>query len=149
MIVLKHPNAELADVRHRRLARASYGLSAAETGNELAASHSGNTVRASEFGMLRQRNGKRFCSVEIDDWLKARRQAERLPSHFPARPRREGVTGESALIGRSPTLPEAAPYSTAHVNGAMARSSQAPVLILTAPYASAIRIAVAVVAAAA
>ena len=32
----------------------------------------------------------------------------------------------------------------AHVNGAMARSSQAPVLILTAPYASAPRIAMAV-----
>ena len=38
--------------------------------------------------------------------------------------------------------PEAAPHSTAHVYGAMARSSQAPVLILTAPYASAIRIAI-------
>jgi len=40
--------------------------------------------------------------------------------------------------------PEAAPPSTAHVDGAMARSSQAPVLVLTAPYASAIRIAMAV-----
>src|SRR5262245_37166493 len=40
--------------------------------------------------------------------------------------------------------PEAAPPSTAHVNGAMARSSQAPALMLTAPYASAIRIAMVV-----
>ena len=40
--------------------------------------------------------------------------------------------------------PEAAPYSTAHVSGAMARLSQAPVFVLTAPYASAIGIAMAV-----
>jgi hypothetical protein len=40
--------------------------------------------------------------------------------------------------------PEAAPYSTAHVSGAMARRSQAPVFVLTAPYASAPRIAMAV-----
>ena len=38
----------------------------------------------------------------------------------------------------------AAPYSTAHVSGAMARLSQAPVFVLTAPYASAPRIAMAV-----
>jgi len=47
-------------------------------------------------------------------------------------------------VGRPPQSPEAAPHSMAHVSGAMARSSQAPVLILTAPYASAIRIAMAV-----
>ena len=40
--------------------------------------------------------------------------------------------------------PEAAPYSAAHVSGAMARLSQAPVFVLTAPYASAPRIAMAV-----
>ena len=40
--------------------------------------------------------------------------------------------------------PEAAPYSTAHVSGAMARLSQAPVFVFTAPYASAPRIAMAV-----
>lgn len=40
--------------------------------------------------------------------------------------------------------PEAAPDSTAHVSGAMARLSQAPVFVLTAPYASAPRIAMAV-----
>jgi hypothetical protein len=40
--------------------------------------------------------------------------------------------------------PEAAPYSTAHVSGAMTRLSQAPVFVLTAPYASAPRIAMAV-----
>jgi hypothetical protein len=45
--------------------------------------------------------------------------------------------------------PEAAIHSTAHVSAAMARRSQAPVLILTAPYASAIRIAMVVVTAAA
>ena len=42
------------------------------------------------------------------------------------------------------TSPEAAPYSTAHVSGAMTRLSQAPVFVLTAPYASAPRIAMAV-----
>src|SRR4029078_8650948 len=42
------------------------------------------------------------------------------------------------------TSPEAAPDSTAHVSGAMARRSQAPVFVLTAPYASAIGIAMAV-----
>ena len=40
--------------------------------------------------------------------------------------------------------PEAAPDSTAHVSGAMARRSQAPVFVLTAPYASAPRIAMTV-----
>ena len=40
--------------------------------------------------------------------------------------------------------PEAAPYSAAHVSGAMARLSQAPVFVLTAPYASAPPIAMAV-----
>jgi hypothetical protein len=44
---------------------------------------------------------------------------------------------------------KAAPHSTAHVSGAMARPSQAPVLILTAPYASTIRIAMVVATAAA
>ena len=43
-----------------------------------------------------------------------------------------------------PASPEAAPNSTAHVSGAMARLSQAPVFVLTAPYASAPRIAMAV-----
>ena len=42
------------------------------------------------------------------------------------------------------TSPEAAPYSTAHVSGAMTRLSQAPVFVLTAPYASAPCIAMAV-----
>ena len=45
--------------------------------------------------------------------------------------------------------PEAAPYSTAHVSGAMARRFEAPVFVLTAPYASAPRIAMAVGSAAA
>jgi hypothetical protein len=130
-------------------ARASYRPSAAEMCNELAASHSDHLVGANEFGMFRQRKAKRLCGFETNDWLKARRRAERFPSYFPPSVEARGVTGESALIGRVPTLPEAAPYSTAHVNSAMARSSQAPVLILTAPYASAIRIAMAVVAAAA
>jgi hypothetical protein len=38
----------------------------------------------------------------------------------------------------------AAPYSTAHVSGAMARRFEAPVFVLTAPYASAPRTAMAV-----
>jgi hypothetical protein len=48
-----------------------------------------------------------------------------------------------------PSSPEAAPHSMAYISGAMARSSQAPVLILTAPYASAVRIAMVVATAAA
>ena len=43
-----------------------------------------------------------------------------------------------------PASPEAAPDSAAHVSGAMTRLSQAPVFVLTAPYASAPRIAMAV-----
>jgi hypothetical protein len=52
-------------------------------------------------------------------------------------PRRGGASFEVAV----PTLtsPEAAPYSTAHVSGAMTRLSQAPVFVLTTPYASAPR----------
>ena len=45
-------------------------------------------------------------------------------------PRRGGARFEVAV--RTLTSPEAAPYSTAHVSGAMTRLSQAPVFVLTA-----------------
>jgi hypothetical protein len=51
---------------------------------------------------------------------------------------------DSKRLCEALTSPEAAPHSTAHVSGAMARLSQAPVFVLTAPYASAPRIAMAV-----
>lgn len=77
--------------------------------------------------MRRQASGATFASC-----ARAQRKA----------PRRGG--GRFEAVVRTLTSPEAAPYSTAHVSGAMARRSQAPVFVLTAPYASAPRIAMAV-----
>jgi hypothetical protein len=65
--------------------------------------------------------------------------AVRMPTVFGTRSRDHARTAES----------QAAVHSPAHVSAAMARSSQAPVLILTAPYASTIRIAMVVATAAA
>jgi hypothetical protein len=76
-----------------------------------------------------------------------RRQASGQHSRYALglkeKPRAEAGR-DSKRLCEAVTSPEAAPHSTAHVSGAMARLSQAPVFVLTAPYASAPRIAMAV-----
>jgi len=75
--------------------------------------------------------------------------AARFEPNWPA----EKIKGRACASLASERLrrqsPNAAVYSTAHVSAAMARRSQAPVLILTAKYALTIRIAMAIATAAA